>query len=75
MLHFLSARGIAVSAGSACSSHAKAPSQTLLAFGLSPSEADCTLRISLSAQNTAEEVQALLAALQEGVSTLVRIHH
>ena len=75
MLHFLWERGIAVSAGSACSSHAKAPSRALLAFGLEPGAADCSLRISLSAQNTAEEVEALLAALQQGLDTLVRIHH
>lgn len=75
MLHFLSARGIAVSSGSACSSHAKTPSGTLIAFGLTPAMADCSLRISLSTQNTKEEIEALVAALLEGVSTLVRIHH
>ena len=74
MLHYLWEQGIAVSAGSACSSHAKAPSRTLLAFGLESAAADCTLRISLSAQNTADEVKALLVALQKGVETLVRIH-
>ena len=73
MLHFLSQRGIAVSAGSACSSHAKAPSATLLGFGLTPAEADCTLRISLCAGNTDGEIDALLAALREGLDTLVRI--
>lgn len=75
MLHYLSGKGIAVSAGSACSSHAKAPSATLLAFGLSAEAADCTLRISLSAENTAEQIDALIAALQCGLGELVRIHH
>lgn len=74
MLHFLSERGIAVSSGSACSSHAKHPSRTLLAFGLTPAEADCTLRVSLSGENTREEAEALLLALDEGISALVRIH-
>ena len=75
MLHYLSGKGIAVSAGSACSSHAKAPSATLLAFGLSAEVADCTLRISLSAENTAEQIDALAGALRSGVAELVRIHH
>ncbi len=75
MLHFLDSKGIAVSAGSACSSHAKAPSGTLLAFGLTPAEADCTLRISFSRENSESDVDALVAALFEGVQKLVRIHH
>ncbi len=75
MLHFLDSKGIAVSAGSACSSHAKAPSGTLLAFGLTPAEADCTLRVSFSRENTETDVDALVAALFEGTEKLVRIHH
>ena len=35
MLHFLSGKGIFVSSGSACSSHAAHPSAALLGFGLS----------------------------------------
>ena len=73
MLHFLWSRGICVSSGSACSSHAKSPSAALVAFGLSAAEADCSLRISLSVLNTKEHVDALLVALQEGMDTLVRI--
>ena len=75
MLHFLDSKGIAVSAGSACSSHAKAPSGTLLAFGLTPAEADSTLRVSFSRENTDADVEALVAALLEGTEKLVRIHH
>lgn len=75
MLHYLSGKGIAVSAGSACSSHAAGPSTVLLAFGLSVAAADCTLRISLSPENTAEEIDALLAALAAGTASLVRIRH
>lgn len=73
MLHYLSQKGISVSSGSACSSHAKAPSATLLAFGLTAAQADCSLRISLSAQNTKEDIDALLAALADGLRTLIRI--
>lgn len=73
MLNFLSARGICVSSGSACSSRASAPSQALLAFGLSPREADCSLRVSLSHLNTASDVDALTDALAAGLAALVRI--
>ena len=73
MLHHLSRRGISVSSGSACSSHAKSPSGTLLAFGLTAAEADCSLRVSLSAYNTESDIDALTAALEDGVKSLVRI--
>lgn len=73
MLNFLSAKGICVSSGSACSSHAQKVSASLAAFGLSAHEADCTLRVSLSAQNTEDDVAALCEALDAGVRTLVRI--
>lgn len=72
MLHFLSEKGIYVSAGSACSSHSHGPSAALLAFGLSRSDADRTLRISLGSQNTKEELDRLAFALSEGISRLVR---
>ena len=73
MLHHLSAKGISVSSGSACSSHAKNPSATLLAFGLTPAEADCSLRVSFCAENTDSDVDALIAALFEGLQRLIRI--
>ncbi|MBR7181603.1 MAG: aminotransferase class V-fold PLP-dependent enzyme, partial [Clostridia bacterium] len=73
MLHFLSAKGIYVSSGSACSSHAANPSSALLGFGLPAAEADTTIRVSLCPQNTAAEIDALLSALAEGVASLVRI--
>ena len=73
MLNFLSAKGICVSSGSACSSHVQKVSASLAAFGLSAHEADCTLRVSLSAQNTEADVAALCEALDAGIRTLVRI--
>lgn len=75
MLHYLAGEGISVSSGSACSSHAAGPSTVLLAFGLTDREADCSLRISFSPENTADDVDALLAALDRGTKTLVRIKH
>ena len=73
MLNFLSAKGICVSSGSACSSHATHTSPSLAAFGLSAHEADCSLRVSLSAANTPADIDRLTNALSEGVSRLVRI--
>ena len=73
MLHFLSADGVFVSSGSACSAHSKTPSGTLIAFGLTPSEADCSLRISLSEYNTKEDVDALCTSLSSALDRLVRI--
>ena len=73
MLHHLSADGIFVSSGSACSSHAKTPSGALIAFGLTPHEADCSLRISLSEYNTTEDIDALCESMKSGLERLVRI--
>ena len=73
MLNYLSAQGICVSSGSACSSHSVKISPSLAAFGLSAHEADCSLRVSLSAQNTEDEVDALCQALGKGIANLVRI--
>ncbi|MBQ8331317.1 MAG: cysteine desulfurase [Clostridia bacterium] len=73
MLHALSADGIFVSSGSACSSHSHHPSDSLLAFGLTPHEADCSLRISFSDYNTEADIDALCASLSKGIDTLVRI--
>ena len=73
MLHYLSAKGIFVSSGSACSSHSGTPSSSLVAFGLTPKEADCSLRISLCSENTREQADALCVTLGEGLKTLVRI--
>ena len=73
VLHFLSSDGVFVSSGSACSSHSKTPSGTLIAFGLSPAEADCSLRISFSEYNTKDDVDALCDSLESALSRLVRI--
>ncbi len=74
MLHFLSSRGIYVSAGSACSSHAAHPSSALLAFGVSEAEAGHSLRVSLAKTNTTDDIDAFSDALDEGIKTLVRVH-
>ncbi len=73
MLHFLDARGICVSSGSACSTRARHISRSLLAFGCSEREADCSLRLSLSSFNTEEEIDTVLQALSDGLRLLIRM--
>ncbi len=65
--------GFAVSTGSACSSGAVEPSQTLLAMGLSREEALSSLRISFGPTNTDEELDAFLAALLRHAAELRRL--
>jgi cysteine desulfurase len=74
MLNHLSAKEICVSSGSACASHGKATSRALAAFGLTPEQADCSLRVSLCAQNTEADIDALCESLEGAVAALVRIH-
>lgn len=74
MLHYLSSEGIFVSSGSACSSHgALHGTSALVAYGRSEAEADCSIRISFSKNNTKSDVDALLCALKSGLSKLARI--
>ena len=74
MLHALSAEGIYVSNGSACSSHSHKVSSALTAFGLPASEAECSIRVSFGNQNTRADVDALADALERAIGRLVRIH-
>lgn len=69
MLHFLSERGISVSSGSACSKGKQ--SGVLQQFGISQDRADSTLRVSFCAENTADDIAALVTALQEAQQKLV----
>lgn len=74
MLHHLSARGVYVSSGSACSSHHPGVSRPMQAFGLSEREADCTVRISLCPENTVEEADLLLEGVADGVKNLIKMY-
>jgi cysteine desulfurase NifS len=58
-------RGISLSAGSACKSGNVDPSHALLALGLSEDEAHCTVRFSLGASTTREDIDYTVAALEE----------
>lgn len=52
----LSDKGIYVSMGSACNEGASEPSHVLIAMGLTPEEANSSIRISFSRSNTLEEI-------------------
>lgn len=62
--------GFAVASGSACSSDSTEPSHVLLAMGVPPDLARGAIRVSLGVSNTAQEVQAFLAALSSTVAQL-----
>lgn len=72
MLHFLSAKNIYVSGGSACSSNHPAISRALKAFGLNDLQADCSIRLSLSYTNTKEEVDHVVCGIEDGLNSLIR---
>ncbi|WP_439564810.1 cysteine desulfurase family protein [Microcella sp.] len=68
LLMLLDSRGIAVSTGSACQAGVPEPSHVLLAMGLSEADARGALRITIGPATTADEIDALLAALPEAVA-------
>ncbi len=62
--------GVAASAGAACGSSTWEPSHVLLAMGLSMPQAVGGLRLTLSAENTLDDVKTLLGVLPEAVKSL-----
>ena len=73
LLIALDLRGFAVSSGSACSSGATEPSHVLAAIGLTREQARSSVRFSLGRSNTAEQVDALLAAVVAAVTHLRKL--
>ncbi len=55
--------GVALSSGSACRAGEPEPSHALLAMGLSPEQAHCSLRFSLGQGNTEEEIDRTINLL------------
>ena len=71
MLHFLELnRQVYVSSASACGKGAA--SHTLQAMGLPASRIDSALRISMCGATTQEDLEALLAGLDEAAAKLAR---
>lgn len=73
ILHALEERGIYLSTRSACSSKDTKTNRILTALGLPEEYANSALRISLSAENTAEEVEYFLKVMQEIVPYYTKI--
>jgi cysteine desulfurase len=67
LLLYLDSKGIAVSTGSACSSHKLEPSHVLLSLGLKPEECHGSLRITMGRSNTEEEVDYVAECIVEAV--------
>lgn len=70
LLIMLDMKGICGSSGSACTSGSLDPSHVLLAIGLPHEIAHGSLRLTLSEENTKEEMDTVVAAIQEIVEKL-----
>jgi len=70
LLLLLDDEGICASSGSACTSGSLAPSHVLLAIGRSHEIAHGSLRLSLDADNTEEEVEQILKIVPKAVERL-----
>ncbi len=69
----LDLKGLAVSAGAACSSGATEPSHVLAAMGLRHDQARASVRFSLGKQTTSEDIDCALALVPETVARLREI--
>lgn len=70
LLLLLDSKNICASSGSACTSNSLDPSHVLLAIGLKPELAHGSLRISLSEENTEEEIDKIVDVLVYSVNRL-----
>ena len=70
LLIMLDMRGVCASSGSACTSGSLDPSHVLLAIGLKHEEAHGSLRMTLSEENTKEELDQVVGHLKEIVQRL-----
>ena len=67
LLLYLDSKGVAVSTGSACSSHKLEPSHVLLALGLKPEECHGSLRITMGRSNSQEDADYVAECIAEAV--------
>ncbi|MDO4318045.1 MAG: cysteine desulfurase NifS [Lachnospiraceae bacterium] len=70
LLLLLDQKGIAASSGSACTSGSLDPSHVLLAIGRPHEIAHGSLRLSLSEENTPEEIAYMISSIREVVAYL-----
>jgi cysteine desulfurase len=71
--NYLDAVGICTSAGSACSSRSLKPSRILLAIGLTPEQANTSLRFTLGRFTTEQEIDYTIKMVKKFVSKLRRM--
>lgn len=69
----LDTRGVAVSSGAACSSGSQEPSPVLRAMGLTSTQAQQSLRISLGYLTTAAEVSEFLERLKSAINHMKEV--
>ncbi|MEM4263372.1 MAG: cysteine desulfurase NifS [Candidatus Woesearchaeota archaeon] len=70
LLLSLDDKGVAVSTGSACTSHKLEPSHVLLSLGLKPEQSHGSIRFSLSKYTTDEEIDYAIKSVKESVDKL-----
>jgi cysteine desulfurase len=70
VVHALDRHEVFVSTTSACSSKQSKPSRTLLSMGVSKSQANSSIRISLSFHNTVEECRQFIQLLKKEIELL-----
>jgi cysteine desulfurase len=68
LLMLLDAAGVDCSTGSACTAGIPEPSHVLLAMGVDPAMSRASLRFSLGESSTAEDIDAVVAALPGAVA-------
>ncbi len=73
LLILLDRKGICASSGSACTSRESAPSHVLLAMGLDEEQANGSIRLTLSGDNTREEMDVTVQQLKQIVAYLREI--
>jgi cysteine sulfinate desulfinase/cysteine desulfurase-like protein len=65
LLLFLDRHGVYFSSGSACKSGSPEPSHVLTAIGLSEEDAHCAVRLSLGVENSEEDIDYTLQAMDQ----------
>lgn len=70
LMLLLDSAGIAVSTGSACSSGSVSVSHVLAAMNISEEWLECTIRMTLSAENTKEQMDYVIEMLQAKIKLL-----
>jgi len=70
LVSYLDAKGIFISAGSACSSNKEGVSHVLLAIGRTKKEVESSVRLSLSKFSTKKEVDFVLKEMKKVIQRL-----